>query len=89
MPTSVLGQPSHDRAPDSTGWRLEHTYAELPALFHADAVPTPVREPEVVVLNSLLAESMGLDAEAFGDDRGTAIFSGNALPPGAPDCSAS
>ena len=69
--------------PQVTGWHLEHTYASLPQLFHADVTPTAVQAPDVVVLNSPLAMSLGLDAEALGDDRGAAFFSGNQLPPGA------
>ena len=65
------------------GWRLEHTYAELPQLFHADAMPTPVREPRIAVLNRPLAAALGLDAEALDTPQGAAIFAGNALPPGA------
>ena len=66
------------------GWRLEHTYAEaLPALFHAAAAPTPVRDPQVVLLNVPLAASLGLDAKALGTDEGAAILGGNALPEGA------
>src|SRR5262245_6202154 len=66
-----------------SGWRLEHTYAELPQLFHASSPPTPVRQPRLVVLNRPLAADLGLDAEALDSDEGAAIFAGNALPAGA------
>jgi uncharacterized protein YdiU (UPF0061 family) len=66
-----------------SGWRLEHTYADLPLLFHAAAPPTPVREPRLVVLNRPLAASLGLDADALERPEGAAIFTGNALPDGA------
>ncbi|MCC7034777.1 MAG: YdiU family protein [Acidobacteria bacterium] len=66
------------------GWRLAHTYAEqLPGLFHSPVSPTPVRHPQVVVLNAPLAETLGLDADALSSDEGAAIFGGNALPDGA------
>ena len=65
------------------GWRLEHTYAALPPLFHAPATPSPVREPGLAVLNRPLAQALGLDPDALGGSEGAAIFSGNALPPGA------
>ena len=65
------------------GWRLEHSYAGLPKLFHAAVAPTPVRAPRLVIFNRRLAESLGLDAEALDGDAGAAIFSGNHLPPGA------
>jgi uncharacterized protein YdiU (UPF0061 family) len=65
------------------GWRLEHTYAELPALFHAQAEPSRVAAPRLVALNRPLAASLGLDAEALAGPEGAAIFAGNALPAGA------
>jgi uncharacterized protein YdiU (UPF0061 family) len=65
------------------GWRLEHTYRELPQLFHADATPSPAREPRLVAFNRPLAASLGLVTEALDGPDGAAIFAGNALPPGA------
>lgn len=64
------------------GWRLEHTYADLPPLFHSQVAPTPVREPRLVVLNRPLAVALGLDPEALAAAEGAAIFAGNALPDG-------
>ncbi len=66
-----------------SGWRLEHTYAGLPALFHSAVAPTPVTDPQFVVFNPLLAETLGLDAAALDTPDGAAIFGGNALPDGA------
>jgi uncharacterized protein YdiU (UPF0061 family) len=66
-----------------TGWRLEHTYAELPQLFYSPAVPTPVREPRLIAFNRPLASQLGLDAEALEGSEGAAIFAGNVLPDGA------
>jgi uncharacterized protein YdiU (UPF0061 family) len=64
------------------GWRLEHTYAELPPIFHSPAAPTPVREPSLVAFNRALARGLGLDPQALDGPAGAAIFAGNALPPG-------
>src|SRR5262245_14403251 len=64
------------------GWRLEHTYAELPPLFHAPAAPTEVREPRLVAFNRALAVELGLDPEALAHEDGAAIFAGNSLPAG-------
>ena len=66
-----------------TGWRLEHTYAELPPLFYADSEPTPVPEPRIAVLNKGLATTLGLDPEALDTPEGARIFAGNVLPDGA------
>src|SRR6187402_3556896 len=62
------------------GWRLDHSYAGLPAMFHSGVPPTPVREPRLVVFNRPLAEALGLDADALDSPHGAAIFAGNALP---------
>ena len=65
------------------GWRLEHTYTDLPQLFHSHAAATPVREPRLVVFNQPLATALGLDPEALQGLEGAQIFAGNALPEGA------
>ncbi len=66
-----------------SGWRLEHTYATLPAIFHAPASPTPVRDPQFVVFNPALATTLGLDVAALELPGGAAVFAGNTLPEGA------
>ena len=65
----------------TAGWRLEHSYARLPKLFHAAVAPRPVRAPRIVIFNRRLAESLGLEPDTLG--AGAAIFSGNELPSGA------
>ena len=65
-----------------TGWRLEHTYAELPKLFYSDAAPAAVREPRVAVFNRPLAAMLGLEPEALESPEGAAILAGNAVPEG-------
>lgn len=69
--------------PLAGGWRLDHSYAQLPALFHVAVTPTPVRAPRMVVFNRSLAGALGLDADALAGGEGAAIFAGNRLPPGA------
>jgi len=64
------------------GWRLEHTYEELPQLFYSHAAPTAVREPRLVAFNRPLAITLGLDPEALAGPEGAAIFAGNAMPEG-------
>jgi uncharacterized protein YdiU (UPF0061 family) len=65
------------------GWRLEHSYAQLPDLFHTAVTPTPVRAPRTVAFNRPLAAALGLDPEALERPEGAAVFAGNALPDGA------
>jgi len=64
------------------GWRLEHTYAELPQLFYSHAAPTAVREPRLAAFNRSLATMLGLEPEALEGPEGAAIFAGNAVPEG-------
>jgi uncharacterized protein YdiU (UPF0061 family) len=66
-----------------TGWRLEHTYTQLPALFYSEAAPARVAAPRLVAFNAPLAASLGLDAESLAGPEGAAIFAGNTLPEGA------
>ncbi len=66
-----------------SGWRLEHSYAQLPGVLHAAVVPTPVRAPRLVILNRALAVGLGLDPEALAEEAGAEILAGNRLPPGA------
>ena len=78
-------QPSIEDPPssDNGGWHLEHSYAQLPEIFHERCAPVPVREPRMVVFNRPLAKSLGLDAEVLDREESTAIFAGNQLPDGA------
>src|SRR5438132_76368 len=65
------------------GWRLDHSYARLPAILHTAVTPTPVRAPRLIVLNRQLAEELGLSADDLAGDGGAEILAGNRLPPGA------
>jgi uncharacterized protein YdiU (UPF0061 family) len=64
------------------GWRLEHTYAELPPLFYSPAAPTAVREPRLVAFNRPLASLLGFEPATLEAPEGAAILAGNALPEG-------
>ena len=65
----------------TAGWRLEHSYAELPAALFSRVQPTPVAAPRLVMLNRRLADDLGLDADILAENAGW--FTGNVLPPGA------
>lgn len=68
-----------DQPGGGAGWRWDHSYTQLPALFFSRTVPQPVREPNMVIFNEPLAASLGLDKELL--EAG--IFTGNIIPPGA------
>ena len=58
---------------------FQHTYASLPGRFYARVAPTPVADPQLLVLNRPLAEALGLDPQAL-EPEAAAVFSGNVLP---------
>ncbi len=66
-----------------TGWNFDNSYARLPKMFYSNIKPTPVRSPELVILNGELAASLGLNADALKGDGGAAVFAGNEIPEGA------
>ena len=63
------------------GWRLEHSYAELPAGLHTAVEPTAVRAPRMVVWNQRLAQELGLGSAGGAGAEAVEIFAGNRLPP--------
>jgi uncharacterized protein YdiU (UPF0061 family) len=65
------------------GWRLEHSYAALPALLFSDIRPTPVAGPQLVAFNAPLAVELGFDPDALTSRDGARILAGNVLPPDA------
>jgi uncharacterized protein YdiU (UPF0061 family) len=67
----------------NSGWRLEHSYAQLPASFFTRVQPTPVKAPKLLLLNRPLAEDLGLDPAALARPENAGWFTGNSLPPGA------
>jgi uncharacterized protein YdiU (UPF0061 family) len=64
------------------GWRLENTYARLPAPLFTRQVPVPVKAPQAVLVNRSLAVDIGLDPDRLSSPDGIAMLAGNAPPPG-------
>ncbi len=62
---------------------FDNTYAKLPDGFHAPAAPAPSPEPQLLRLNTSLAESLGLDPSWLESDAGLDMLSGTRLPEGA------
>lgn len=58
---------------------LESTYAQLGAQFSSRQSPTRVKNPQLIRLNSPLAEALNLDLEFLHSAAGLAFLSGNAL----------
>ena len=68
---------------NETGWNLDNSYARLPEKFFTSTNPTPVRSPELIILNESLADSLGLDVKSLNSEDGVAVFAGNEIPEGA------
>ncbi len=64
------------------GWRLEATYAALPAVFHRPAGAARFAAPRAVVTNHPLGQELGLALEQLSDDEAGALFTGQRLPSG-------
>lgn len=62
---------------------FSHTYAALPAHFHARTAPTPVTAPALIAFNAALAAELGMDRSAVDDQRLAALCVGNEIPDGA------
>jgi len=67
---------------DKIGWRFDNTYSKLPGSMLTRLPPTPVKAPELVVLNHSLSKELGLDFSSVSDKNLASIFSGNLLPKG-------
>ncbi|WLD92481.1 YdiU family protein [Alkalihalobacillus sp. AL-G] len=65
------------------GWNFDNSYARLPESFFESTEPTPVRSPELVILNKPLAKSLGLDVKKLQSEEGIDVFAGNKIPEGA------
>ena len=64
------------------GWHFDNTYSKLSNTFKEDIKPTPVHDPELVILNKKLAEDLNLDFSKIDKEELSKIFSGNSLPKG-------
>ncbi|HEX3076668.1 MAG TPA: YdiU family protein [Lachnospiraceae bacterium] len=65
------------------GWNFDNSYTRLPHTFYSETNPTPVKSPDLVILNESVAESLGLDPEALRCSDSVAVFAGNQIPKGA------
>ena len=64
------------------GWRFDNTYSKLPDYFLSNTIPTPVKSPELIILNDSLTEDLGLNFSEMNKENLSKLFSGNLLPEG-------
>ena len=62
------------------GWHFDNTYSKLSNTFKEDIKPTPVHNPELVILNKELAKDLNLDFSKIDNKDLAKLFSGNSLP---------
>ena len=62
---------------------FDNSYARLPNHFYTRLMPTTVTHPDLVKLNTELAEDLGIDPDLYDAKDWAAIFSGNQIPTGA------
>ena len=65
------------------GWHFDNTYSKLSNTFKEEVEPTPVQDPELVILNEELAKDLGLNFSNIDKKELSNLFSGNVLPKGA------
>ncbi len=62
------------------GWHFDNTYSKLSNTFKEEIKPTPVHNPELVILNNELASTLNLDFSKTDKKKLAEIFSGNSIP---------
>ena len=65
------------------GWHFDNTYSKLSKIFKEEIKPTPVDNPELIILNEELATDLNLDFSKVDNKDLAKLFSGNSLPEGA------
>jgi uncharacterized protein YdiU (UPF0061 family) len=62
------------------GWHFDNTYLKLSKTFREEIKPTPVHDPNLVILNEALAKDLNLDFSKIDNKDLAKLFSGNVLP---------
>jgi uncharacterized protein YdiU (UPF0061 family) len=62
------------------GWHFDNTYLKLSKTFREEIKPTPVHDPNLVILNEELAKDLNLDFSRIDNKDLAKLFSGNVLP---------
>jgi uncharacterized protein YdiU (UPF0061 family) len=68
---------------EASGWSFDHSYARLTEIFYMQHPPTPVRAPQLAILNIPLVQSLGLHVPWLQSESGIAELAGNRVPVGA------
>ena len=63
-------------------WNFNNTYFNLSEPFREKINPTPVKKPEIILLNNDLSKLLSLDFSKMSNSELSNVFSGNLLPAG-------
>ena len=63
-------------------WKFDNSYSRLSGSFKENINPIPVKNPEIILLNSELASELNLNLSDINKKDLAKIFSGNSLPNG-------
>lgn len=64
-------------------FRFDNSYRTLPAKLFEDCTPTSVAQPQLIILNEVLAKDLGLNFEGISNEEVAEILSGNKIIEGA------
>lgn len=64
-------------------WQFDHSYLTLPPIFYSFQNPSMVNSPQMVLFNTPLAKTLGLEFLETNIDQTTLELSGNVTPEGA------
>ena len=61
-------------------WNFDNSYQHLSEIFFKEQKPSPVKTPQLVILNGTLAKELGLSNEELQSKAGVEVFAGNRIP---------
>ena len=59
------------------GWHFDNTYLKLSKTFREEIKPTPVHDPNLVILNEALAKDLNLDFSKIDNTELSKLFCDN------------
>lgn len=67
---------------EDIGWNFDNTYSRLSEILISNTYPTPVKKPELLILNHKLCKFLNLNLFKQNQKYLSSLFSGNILPKG-------
>lgn len=62
---------------------FDNSYSRLSSHFFSKQLPTPVKAPSLIRVNTMLAQQLRIDPQWFDSDEALQVFAGNRVPEGA------